>query len=104
MSNREFFGDLIGENRRAHEEAVQMPGYQNRRRHYDRNEWVQPFGSPLNHHGVRYPSVEYIRNHPSTVTRLRSWLHRELNVLLGLYISRDQVKIEVIKRHTKRLL
>lgn len=70
-----------------------MPGYQNRRRRYDRNEWVQAFGSTLQPGSVIFPSVEYVRSHPNVTSRLRSWLYRELNVLLGLHRSRDQVNL-----------
>lgn len=81
----------MSEHRRVQEEAVQMPGYQNRRRRYDRNEWVQPFGSTLQAGSAVLQSMDYIRTHPTAGSRLRNWLYRELNVLLSLYRSRDQV-------------
>lgn len=73
-----------------------MPGYQNRRRRYDRDEWVEPFGAAIARGPVRVSSLEYIRSHPSAIVRLRTWLFRELSVLLGLHKSREEVGTNTI--------
>lgn len=93
FSYRENFGDILRRSElRYQEDSGNMRGYQNRRRRYDRDEWVQPFGTTLQPGSVMFPSLEYIRSHPSAFSRLRGWLYRELNVLMGVSRNRNQVR------------
>lgn len=87
---RELFGS-IGDAADSVETEASLRGYQNRRRIYDRGQFVQPFEGTLPAGTVFFPSVEYFRTHPSSYGRVTPWLYREIMVLMGMHRSRTDV-------------
>ncbi|CAG7720230.1 unnamed protein product [Allacma fusca] len=87
----EYFGTSIGLHNNDPMSSSLIPNYQARRRIYDRNQWVIPLGRTLPEGSYMFPSIEYIQTHPTARSRITTWLHRELTVLLGLQMSMHEM-------------